>query len=401
MNRHKPTAIWADKVRFSVCGAGARTFLGRAAREGVRLSGIVCTGDGYAGYASGTDLPRLYRAAKVCRAELCVRERHGPGKALERVVARPGLAVGMAVFLLLQWYLGGFVWSIDFGNMEPEQQSLFRTALAAEGIREGCRIDEETLRRAQQAMEPELQQEGWLSLNFASGCLFIEENRRQTQSVREETADRALYAKAGGQVLAIELESGFSEVAAGQYVAEGQLLANGQKADRNGEAVVQGASGRILGRMSKTYTAVQPLQTEAEILTGNRSTEESWQVLGHTWQTSPEEDGKTAYESYESSAEWIPLCLGRAALPGGVCRLTLWERETQTVTYSETSARALAARACYLQLRQQFPDAVLETRTMEYERQENRIFCTAEYVFRADMAQPGELSPLETGEITG
>ena len=90
-------------------------------------------------------------------------------------------------------------------------------------------MEEATLRRAQQALEPQMQQAGWFSLNFTSGCLFIEETRRQIQTVREETAQQALYAKAGGQVLAIELESGFAEVAAGQYVAAGQLLANGRE----------------------------------------------------------------------------------------------------------------------------------------------------------------------------
>lgn len=397
----KPTALWADRVCFRVSGSGARAFLNCAVRQGVRLWGVGCTQDGYIGYAAGADLSRLRQAARTSRAEICIRARQGPGVLLERFALRTGLLVGLAVFFLLQWYLGGFLWSIDFGEMEQEQQRAFRTALAQEGIWEGCRMEEETLRRAQQALEPQMQQTGWFSLNFASGCLFIEETRRQTQNVREETAQQALYAKSGGQVLAIELESGFAEVAAGQYVAAGQLLANGQRADRGGEAVMQGAAGKVWGRMSGRYTATQPLQTETEILTGAHSTWDVWQLLGHIWSPDREDAGQMKTADGMSSTRWIPLRLGGVALPGAVCRTTRWETQTRTVIYSETAARALAARACRLQLLRQFPDAELETQALDFQRQGNEVVCTAEYVFCADMAQPGELSPLETAESTG
>lgn len=399
MKEHRPSALWVDRVGFRAKGSGARTFLSSAARTGVRISGVTCTEDGYAGYVSGADLPRLRQAAKASGAEFSIRERHGPGRLLERFAARPGLLAGMLVFFFLQWYLGGFLWNIDFGTLDGEEQARFRAALAQEGIWEGCRVQEESLRLARQALETEMQQTGWFSLNFVSGCLFIEETNRQTQTVREEPAARALYAKAAGQVLAIELESGFAEVTAGQYVAEGQLLANGQKADRDGNAVVQGAAGSIRGRIRKTYTAVQPLSIEAEVLTGQSSVEETWQLLGHTWQPGPEQSEPVA--GWQSSTEWVPFTLGRAALPGAVCRTTYWEKEVQTLVYTETAAQAMAARACRLQLLQQFPDAELETQTLDFQRRGEEVLCTAEYVFCADMAQPGELFPLEPVETTG
>ena len=103
MKGRKPTALWADRVCFRVSGSGARAFLSCAVRQGVRLWGVGCTQDGYAGYATGADLSRLRQAARTSRAEICIRTRRGPGVLLERFALRPGLLVGLVVFFLLQW----------------------------------------------------------------------------------------------------------------------------------------------------------------------------------------------------------------------------------------------------------------------------------------------------------
>lgn len=390
------SALWADRVFFEVKGAGAKRFLSLAARQGASLSGLSCTKEGYVGYVSGKTVPRLEKAAGAAQAELHIRKRHGPGRWLERLMARPGLLAGLGVFFLLQWYLSGFVWAIDFGEMEPARQAYFRTALAGQGIWEGAYVQEEELRRAQDAIELEMQDAGWLSLNFTGGCLFVEENERETQQIRQETQPQALYAKTGGQVLSIELESGFAEVSAGQYVAEGQLLANGQKADRKGQAVVQGASGQILGRVCQSYTARQPLQTQIQVLTGTVQEKETWHLLGRTWEKAPENPMPGAY----TVTEWIPLRLGRLALPGCVSRTTCWETGTRTEIYTEETAEAMAARSCRQLLLQEFPDAELETETLTFETADGIVTCRAEYVFCAEMAQPGPLAPIESTQST-
>ena len=395
MKRHR-TAIWADRVFFEVRGENARRCLGLAARAGVSFSCLSCTENGYSGNVAGGDVARLHKAAEEARAELQIQKRRGPGKGLERLAARSGLLAGVVVFFLLQWYLGGFVWTIDFGEMEPARQAEFRAALSGQGIWEGCRLEEEKLRAAEDALELEMQEAGWISLNFTGGCLFVEENEREVQEIRQETQPQALYAKAGGQILAIELESGFAQAVAGQYVAPGQLLANGQKADRSGQAVVQGASGRILGKIQKTYTVQQPLQDRVRILTGKSSTANTWYLLGHTWQTETQDPIPGA----QTVTEWLPLHLGRLSLPGCVCRVTQWETDEQMVSYTEEQAGALAARRCRQLLLQGFEDAELEKENLIFETADGVVTCRAEYVFRAELAQSGPLAPIETVQGT-
>lgn len=390
------TVIWADRIFFEVRGSGARAFLSASARSGISLSRLSCTANGYAGYASGSELPRLQRLAKTVHAEFRLRKRQGPGKILEHCLARSGLLAGAGIFFLMQWYLNGFVWTIDFGEMEPDRQAYFRQALAAQNIWEGCRIEESQLRRAEEAIELEAEDVGWLSLHFTSGCLFVEENERENQQIRQAQLPQALYAKEGGMVLSVELESGFAEVAAGQYIAKGQLLANGQKADRKGQAVVQGASGSIRGQIRKTYTVQQPMQTQEEILTGRAVETETWHVLNHTWEKEPTDP----LPATETVTEWFPLHLGRLALPASLCRVTYWETKEETVSYTEETARALAARRCRQAMLEEFPDAKLETENLHFKTTEGVVNCVAEYIFSAEIAQPGPLAPLENTQAS-
>ena len=57
---------------------------------------------------------------------------------------------------------------------------------------------------------------GWVSLNFTGGCLAIESTPSQTPDRAGAAAPAGLYASADGEILAVEIESGFAAVTVGQ-----------------------------------------------------------------------------------------------------------------------------------------------------------------------------------------
>ena len=238
--------FWAaDTLRFSVTGPEPHRFLNRAAAAGVRLRRVRWQRDGYAATVSGTDRRRLERIARDGGWTLAVTTRRGPGKHTERLLqTRPGLAAGAVLFLLLVRALGGLVWCIDFGAMDPGLQPAMRRLLADCGIHEGVLLTKPLLQTAQAQALRRSEVFGWVSLNFTGGCLAIESTPSQTQTVREPPPRQGLYASADGEILAVEIESGFAAVTVGQTVARGQLLAAAERLDRKGNAVPQGAGGR-------------------------------------------------------------------------------------------------------------------------------------------------------------
>ena len=238
--------FWAaDTLRFSVTGPEPHRFLNRAAAAGVRLRRVRWQRDGYAATAGGADRRRLEKIARDGGWTLAVTTRRGPGKHTERLLqTRPGLAAGAVLFLLLVRALGGLVWCIDFGAMDPGLQPAMRRLLADCGIHEGVLLTKPLLQTAQAQALRRSEVFGWVSLNFTGGCLAIESTPSQTQTVREPPPRQGLYASADGEILAVEIESGFAAVTVGQTVARGQLLAAAERLDRKGNAVPQGAGAR-------------------------------------------------------------------------------------------------------------------------------------------------------------
>ena len=244
--------FWAaDTLRFSVTGPEPHRFLNRAAAAGVRLRRVRWQRDGYAATVSGADRRRLERIARDGGWTLAVTARRGPGKHKER---------------LLQTR-----WCIGVGAMDPGLQPAMRRLLADCGIHEGVLLTKPLLQTAQAQALRRSEVFGWVSLNFTGGCLAIESTPSQTQTVREPPPRQGLYASVDGEILAVEIESGFAAVTVGQTVDRGKLLDAAERLDRKGNAVPQGAGGRVIARVQKHYTARQSLTEEAPVYTGRSS----------------------------------------------------------------------------------------------------------------------------------
>lgn len=372
----------ADVVRFEVSGRGAQHFLSAAAKHHVRLKNVRCTARGYAATAAGADCARLLELARRGGWELTVLRRRGPGRWLERLRTRPGLPAGAAVFVVLLRLLTGFVWSMDFGTLDNKDIAAVRTLLAEHQIWEGARVTKEMLAGAQNALSARSGNYGWVSLNFTGGCLLLESAPAEFRPVQPEPSAVSLEAKAGGEVLTVEVESGFAQVKPGQYVTKGQLLASSQREDRSGAPVTQAARGRVLARLELRYQAEVPLEETISALTGRSTRQSTLLLLGGAW----ESEEQPAFSDSEVQTEWLPLRLGRLALPGCLYRRTEWERAPRTVVRSSEAALALARRDCRRQLQQQFPDAVIEAQQMTAQCTEKTAHCDAVYIVVADIA---------------
>lgn len=386
MRRYK--AWRADGIRFAVRGAGAQNFISACARAGVRLQHLRCTADGYAGRAMGRDLAQMQAAAQRGGWQLEILARRGPGPLAERLWRRPGLPVGAALFLALCKLLSTFIWTIDFGALTQEQQQNFRQVLAQNEICEGSLLTQGALRALQKQVALQNGDYGWVSLNFAGGCLFVETTPLQVQPIRTQAQEGALYAAANAEIVALHLESGFAVVGVGQFVAQGQLLANAVKLDRGGDPVNQPAVGKVVARVEKNYQARRSLQAKQRLLTGPHTEHTTLHLLGRAFGG---QEGTTPPDAAPgcTQQEWLPLQFGRLALPGCLYRVTCWAAGEQAVRYSAAAAQALARRDCRLALQQEFPSAQPETLTWKEQSTENVVECTLRAVFLADIAVPG------------
>lgn len=378
-------SIWAaDCFWFRVSGTHPQRFISAAADSGIHLAHLHYEKDAFTARAFGSDHAALQKLAQKGDWDFLVLRRKGPGRFLEFLLRRPGLPAGALLFFVLIQQLTAFVWTIDFGTLDSDAQMQMRTLLAECGVQEGTFLDANTLQKAQTAALQQSDTFGWISLNFTDGGLWIESTPTETQTIREEAPLQPLYAREDGEILAIETESGFTLVKVGDRVEKGQLLVDIARLDRDGNAVMQGASGKILARIEKSYTAIQPYAESKTVLTGQREVREQLTLVGFNFPSDPPAPPSEAL----LQTQWEPLRLGRLSLPGCLCEETYWQQTTQTIHYTQQQAQALARRACRAQLLAEFPDAQIESEQQRCSQQAEGESCTITYRFYANLATP-------------
>ena len=351
----------ADSIRFYVRGRGAQRLLGQAAQAGLKLERIAPQADGFTAVMSGAGWAKLCQLAGAGGWQVIQMQRRGPGPLAERLLRRPGILAGIGLFFVLLHWLGGFLWCMDLELLTVPQQESIRTLLAQSGIWEGCRPSQAELAQAQQLLEAS-SDFGWVSLNFTGGCLTAEGTPLQ-QAHAEPPA----------------------QVQPGQYVGNGMLLAAAEKLDRSGVPVPQPASGTVTARVRLAYTGQQAFTQQRPVLTGACAERRTLTLLGRSWQL----PGSGALpEDVPPRVRWLPLRLGRLALPGCVQETTCWARETQEQTFTPETAAALARRSARLQLLQDYPDAVIESERDFASTTATAAVCRAVFVFCANIAEP-------------
>ena len=119
--------------------------------------------------------------------------------------------------------------------------------------------------------------------------------------------------------------------------------------------------------LKKQYTVRQPLEAEVLLYTGRSAVRKTLYLPGFARTTEPDDELVG-----EAQTEWLPLRIGRVALPACVCRTTTWERISRPLIYKEETAAAIALRACRAALLREFPDAVIETERREISTQNGK-----------------------------
>lgn len=373
----------ADVLTLTLTGPEPQRALTLAALHDIRLFHIRALPTGFQAQIAGIDWPRLQKLLADSPWTLKLLQRYGPGGFLERPALRPGLPVGAAWAFLLTLLFSRFVWTIDFGSLDADAQIRLRQLLDGHDICEGTLLTKDALAQIQTTALQQSDRFGWISLNFTGGRLFVESTEAEHQTVEPQPTQTALYAVAAGEITAIEAESGFCAVTVGQQVQAGDLLVDVQRLDRKGNPVLQGASGRVLARVEKSYHAAQPYYATQPMLTGRSTTAESWQLLDRElYRVEPSADCTGTAET-----DWLPLHIGRVTLPGVIQRTTTWEIAEVACHYNENTAQALALRACRAQLYREFPDAIIEAERRSTAPGEDAATCTVTYIFCAYIAQ--------------
>lgn len=275
---------WVD---FEIAGrkkGQAERFFTLESRSGVWFWGMKPQKEGnvFRCRVRASEYAELRPGARKCGVRLRLLKKHGLFFQCRRIKKRKGMAVGTVLFLVLIWALSSRYWLVTVSGNSQLAQSTILAAAQEEGLFPGAgrkEVDAKSVAAALMERFPEI---GWVSVN-TQGCaaeICLEEGIPQPEESGEEPAN--LLAGQDGVIISMDVFSGTPAVQVGDGVVKGQLLISGIWEGERGGMTVSHASGNVIARTSRTFSARIPLLQTETVETGKVRYRKSLSIFGVT-----------------------------------------------------------------------------------------------------------------------
>ncbi len=258
---------------------------------------------------------------------------------LKRYRFRPGLFLGIALYLVLLFTLSRFVWSVEIPDANPVQAKQIHAILLKEGFGVGSFIPTVNYRNLRYQLMLASEDVSFASVNM-EGCRAVVEVRF-SEHIPESVDDGTpcnIVASQDGQILSVLVQTGMRYVQKGQTVQKGDLLVGGIMDTRLGYYVVH-AKAKIMARVTDTQSQTVSLRQTVTERTGRHVVQRQWNFFGK------QIDGSTGfscpYETYDTETEIKYLSFGK----NSVVPISLTEThyyETRSYELEITSEQAIA-----------------------------------------------------------
>lgn len=247
-------------VEWEAEGGFPERFLNLAAREHIPLTRTRRQGISLFGGCYARHYHRLRPLARRSGVRLHLTARHGLPFLTRRYRKRVGLAVGMALYVLLLQIFPRYIWSIGIQGNGNVPAAHIEEVMADLGVKVGVPRTSVHLREIQlQAIEslPEL---SWLAVNLEGCIAHIEVNERITAQLPPDLSQPTnLKASCDGQIISTRIVDGQAVVHKGDAVVKGMLLASGI-VDTAGGPLLKHARGEVMALTTRSFTVQIPLQ---------------------------------------------------------------------------------------------------------------------------------------------
>lgn len=264
----------------------------------------------------------------------------GLPEVLKRYRMRPGLFVGIGVYVSLLYLLSCFVWSVEIPSVDPIQDSQIRSVLLDEGFGVGTFAPAVDYKGLKYSLMLSSEKIAFVSVNM-KGCRAVVEVRfsRSSPDTIDDKTPCNIVASQDGQILSMLVLDGIRCVQKGQTVQRGDLLVGGIVDTRLGYYLVH-AKAQILARVTDVQSETVPLTQKTAVRTGRVCVRREWSFFGKKWNLSP--SFSCPYEAFEIVTKKKHLSFGDdASVP-----ITL----TETYYYETVSSEEIRSPEDALQI---------------------------------------------------
>jgi len=262
---------------------------------------------------------------------------------LRRYRLRPGLFLGILLYLFLMWLLPRFVWSVEIPGADPVRAARIRSVLAEEGFGTGTYAPSVDFRKLKYSLMMSDASLSFVSVNLKGSRAIVDvAYGAPSVEIGEQTPCNIVAAR-DGQILSILVKNGLRCVQKGQTVRKGELLVGGLIDTRLGYYAVH-SDAQILARVTDTVSETVSLDRRVTSRTGRVFVRRIWNFFGTEFELFPSDP--VPYVEYETETEKKNLSFGDdCTVPVTLTELRYYETVSHTVRITPEEAEFYARRA--------------------------------------------------------
>ncbi len=243
-------------VTFKIIGRFPERFINLALKNGIGIfDALPC--DGVLTASTVLSDYRVIRPiARRANVRLKITNRRGLPFVLAKFKNRWGIAVGIALFLVLSLVLQSFVWTVEINGVKTLSEAEIRRDLQHFGVTSGKfkgSLDSKSIERELLLKYDKI---GWMTINIIGTGAQVEIKEKAVPPENEYSSEYSnLIASCDGIILSSNIRRGTSKVKIGSAVSKGQLLAEGVYENALGELSFTDADGDVFADTRRSFTA--------------------------------------------------------------------------------------------------------------------------------------------------
>lgn len=390
--------IIAGYVRVSVNGYFIERFINLLAGLHVPVWGMRRTGKAEVTMClRARHFKRVRIPARKTGVRVHILKKHGLPFLLHRYRKRKGMAVGLALFFALIFYMSAFVWSVEVTGNKDVASADILSELEKHGLRPGKLSFSLGLDKLEYELLSRFPQIIWTHIGIygSKAVIEIKEGRMPPPIVPEDVPCN-IVAAADGVVTRITVYQGEAKVKAGEAVSKGQLLVSGVLDSKVTGMRLVHASADIEGQLRYVLSAEHPLSREEVLRTGQSVSRSRLSIFSADI---PLYWGKASpYELFETEETVKELSLWKGfVLPIKFIRTTFHEQRRQMVEYTVDDAVKGAMALLYTKEKETFDSTNLQYAQRNTCLADGKVIAEGEYLCTGILSreEPIELQPDE------
>ncbi len=337
-----------------------------------------------------SDIVRFFALCEVEKIKCEVIKTAGFLPYLRKYKKRLGIPIGFAIFFIILWVSGLFIWEINIsGNSAVKEEEIIER-LSLHGCKVGTyipSIDYDSIYNRLLMQSDDL---SWISINMRGTVANVEVRETEKGGNIGQTGDGAnLTAAQDGQIEQFEIYAGAPAVNVGDSVRAGDLLVSGIIESKNfGHRYVY-AKGKVYARVTKEIVVKIPLKQTQKSYTGKEIRDTTVKIFGKTINISSNSgniEGK--YDKIEKREQLGFFCV--VSVPVYIETVVYREYEFAECRITEIEAVRQAYNQLKVQTASELKDADLLKRSIDARFEDDSYFIYCSLYCIEDIAQTTE-----------